>query len=298
MSEVNGSVLTGNPESGNPAANPSPAPEDGTPPVTVTASGVNTDPPPDTGWLDALPEELKGFAQNKAWKSPEHAVESYRNLEKMMGQKTRAVPADDDAAGWEKFYNDMGRPEKPADYKFDLPSEYNPDLVDFFSNAAHKVGLSKKQADAFLEQYLDFENAFRVERGKQQDTRVAAAQGELRQEWGAKYDENINLAARGAKAVGLEQAEQLALEDAMGQAQFAKVFQRIGLALCGEDNTPNNVQGGRGFGVLTPAAAQARVDELFSRPDYMQAYLAGDKAKKDEITALYEQIAAGRGQGK
>ena len=246
--------------------------------------------------MDALSDEEKAFAGNKAWKTPQHILESYRNLEKHLGAKVRTVPADDDAEGWNKFYNELGRPETPDGYKFDLPEEYNPELVKFYQDAAHKHGLTKKQADGFLMAYMDFENTVREEMAKQQDVKVMAAQQELKQEWGAKYEENLNLALRGAKTLGLEQTEILALENAMGQTKFAKVFQQIGQALCAEDGTPTQTQsGGGGFGVRTPAQAQARIDELLGRPDYWEAYSKGDRAKVEEINTLYAQVAQGRG---
>lgn len=295
MSEVEtgSAAVAGNPENGNSVTTPE---QGAAPAVSVTAPGVNTDPAPDASWLEALDDDIKGFVANKAWKAPKDVVESYRNLEKMLGAKGRTVPADDDAEGWDKFYNELGRPETADGYKFDLPDEYNPELVKFYQDAAHKAGLTKKQADAFLMDYMDFENSVREEHAKQLDVKVLAAQQELKREWGAKYDENLNMAARGAKAIGLEQDEILALESAMGQTKFAKVFQQIGQALCAEDETPVRTQnGGGGFGVMTPAQAQARADELLSRPDYQQAYMNGDKAKVAEINALYAQIAAGRG---
>lgn len=283
---------------GNPAesVNNVTPPDGGEPVVKVNAPGVNTDPAPDLSWMDALSDEEKAFAGNKAWKTPQHILESYRNLEKHLGAKVRTVPADDDAEGWNKFYNELGRPETPDGYKFDLPEEYNPELVKFYQDAAHKHGLTKKQADGFLMAYMDFENTVREEMAKQQDVKVMAAQQELKQEWGAKYEENLNLALRGAKTLGLEQTEILALENAMGQTKFAKVFQQIGRALCAEDGTPTQTQsGGGGFGVRTPAQAQARIDELLGRPDYWEAYSKGDRAKVEEINTLYAQVAQGRG---
>ena len=283
---------------GNPAesVNNVTPPDGGEPVVKVNAPGVNTDPAPDLSWMDALSDEEKAFAGNKAWKTPQHILESYRNLEKHLGAKVRTVPADDDAEGWNKFYNELGRPETPDGYKFDLPEEYNPELVKFYQDAAHKHGLTKKQADGFLMAYMDLENTVREEMAKQQDVKVMAAQQELKQEWGAKYEENLNLALRGAKTLGLEQTEILALENAMGQTKFAKVFQQIGQALCAEDGTPTQTQsGGGGFGVRTPAQAQARIDELLGRPDYWEAYSKGDRAKVEEINTLYAQVAQGRG---
>lgn len=287
MADENGSVVnTGNPAGDNAGA-------DGNAQAQAAVPQAASQPP---SWLDGLSDELKGVVQVKGWQGPGQVVESYRNLEKMVGQKGQPIPADDDAEGWNKFYNSLGRPEKPEDYKFDLPQEYNPDLVNFFSQAAHKVGLSKKQADAFLEGYLDFEHAYREEVVKRNDVSVAAAQSDLRQEWGEKYAANINLAARAVKAIGLEQDAQLALENSMGQAAFARVFQKIGQAICSEDSTPSNTAHG-GFGPLTPAAAQARKEELLSRQDYVDSYMRGDPHKVREMEELNRQIVAGRPQG-
>ena len=297
MSDVEtGSVLdAGNPAPANPATPPA-GNDGGEAQVKVNAPGVNTDAPPDLSWLDALGEDGKGFAANKAWKTPGDMLESYRNLEKLVGRKGRDIPEADDAEGWSKFYNELGRPETADGYKFDLPDEYNPELVKFYQDAAHKAGLTKKQADAFLTDYLDFEHAAREEYAKQNASRVDMAKAELRREWGAKFDENLNVALRGANALGLSPDERIALEESMGQAKAARLFERVGRALCSEDGTPNT-PGNSGFGVRTPAAAQARIDELLSRPDYQQAYLNGDKVKAAEIQALYAQVAAGRGQG-
>ena len=296
MSDViPGSVLdAGNPGTANPAT-PSAGGE--APPVKVNAPGVDTAPPPDLSWLEGLDDDGKGFVANKAWKGPKDVVESYRNLEKLVGKKGRDIPEADDVAGWDKFYNELGRPETADGYKFDLPEEYSPELVKFYQDAAHKAGLTKKQADAFLCDYLDFEHAAREEYAKQNQSRVDMATAELKREWGAKYDENLNMALRGAQALELGKEERIALEEAMGQAKAARLFEKVGRALCGEDETPAQTQGSGGFGVRTPAAAQARIDELLSRPDYRQAYMDGDKAKEAEISALYAQVAAGRGQG-
>ena len=72
---------------GNPAesVNNVTPPDGGEPVVKVNAPGVNTDPAPDLSWMDALSDEEKAFAGNKAWKTPQHILESYRNLEKHLG---------------------------------------------------------------------------------------------------------------------------------------------------------------------------------------------------------------------
>ena len=72
---------------GNPAesVNNVTPPDGGEPVVKVNAPGVNTDPAPDLSWMDALSDEEKAFAGNKAWKTPQHILESYRNQENHQG---------------------------------------------------------------------------------------------------------------------------------------------------------------------------------------------------------------------
>ena len=304
MSDVEtGSVLdAGNPESVNPATPAAAArPE---PLIKVRASGLSTasasasaasgaSAAAAAAWLEGLDDDGKNFVANKAWKTPKDAVESYRNLEKLVGRKVRDIPAEGDAEGWSQFYNELGRPETPAGYEFDLPDDYKPELVKFYQDAAHKAGLTKRQADAFLCNYLDYEHAFCEAQARQKEADIHSAAEELKREWGARYNENLNMALRGAEALGLGKAERIALEESMGQAKAARLFERIARALCTEDGTPHT-PGNVAFGLRTPAQAQARIDELLSRPDYQASYMNGDKHKVAEIQALYEQVVAGR----
>ena len=88
-------------------------PDTAAPVVTETPAA----PAAPADWTAGLPEEMKGYVQNKGFKDPSAVVESYRNFEKLMG-----VPQDrmiklpekaEDKAAWDSIYNRLGRPEKP-----------------------------------------------------------------------------------------------------------------------------------------------------------------------------------------
>src|SRR4051812_7514574 len=100
-----------------PAATGAPAPSTGTPPPSTGT------PPPSGGapaapadWTAGLNEATRGFVENRGFKDPQTLADSYVNLEKLMGvpkDRLLQVPEkDDDAEGWGKVYNRLGRPEK------------------------------------------------------------------------------------------------------------------------------------------------------------------------------------------
>jgi hypothetical protein len=148
-------------------------------------------------------------------------VESYNHLESKMGSMY-SIPTEDssaekwqdfeakvantgkfisrpdtsDAESMEAFYNQLGRPESPDNYKIDLPEEVQP-LVDGealgqYKQLAHQVGLNNDQAKALMDFELQRMNA---QAEQSQQIRMNAEQ-QLRQNWGAEYDNRI----AGAKA--------------------------------------------------------------------------------------------------
>ena len=60
---------TGSVDTGNPVADAAGAP------------ATNTQ----ETWYSGLPEETRGMVEIKGWKGPEDAIQSYANLEKMLG---------------------------------------------------------------------------------------------------------------------------------------------------------------------------------------------------------------------
>jgi hypothetical protein len=61
-------------------------------------------------WYSGLPEETRGLAEVKGWKSPADAIQSYANLEKMLGAdkagRGLVMPKEDaDSTEWGQFYD-------------------------------------------------------------------------------------------------------------------------------------------------------------------------------------------------
>ncbi len=58
---------------------------DPTPPIEPAATPApapNPDPtPPAAGWSDGLPDDMKGYVENKGWKDPSEVLSSNQNIE-------------------------------------------------------------------------------------------------------------------------------------------------------------------------------------------------------------------------
>lgn len=155
-------------------------------------------------------------------------VESYNHLESKLGSMYSLPSEDSSPERWQEFdqrvtstgryiktpnldnpeeadafFNSLGRPEKPDGYEFQIDDSIQPyvdkNLVNQYSELAHKVGLSKQQAQALVD--------FEVQRGLQQLHQLDAGREQseqvLRQHWGPDYDNRM----AGAKAAAAAYSE-------------------------------------------------------------------------------------------
>lgn len=125
-----------------------------------------------------------------------------------------------------------------------------------------------------------------------QQQQAFAAQSEqdfaaLKTEWGAAFNQNLELGKRAAMqfipGTADERAATLtALEQSLGTGKLMKLMANIGQGL-GEHKV---VGGESGQGLMTPAQATQRIAELKSNKDWASAYLSGDKSKAKELQDL------------
>ncbi len=124
-----------------------------------------------------------------------------------------------------------------------------------------------------------------------QRTSVAAL-ATLRSEWGGAAAEREELARRGlsafGKQAGMEDADLVKLENAIGTVKMLKLFSEVGKL-----TAESSFRGGSGQAfTMTKDEAQAKVNALKADPAWSKAYLSGDKNKAAEMTQLMEIISA------
>lgn len=224
------------------------------------------------------------------------ALNAAYNMEKLIGfekaGRTVALPKDD-ATPEERaaFFQKLGAPEKADGYK--LPEALaNDPMAQKYRDIAHKAGMLPQQFEQSLAFVTAEAQALQQQQDQQRSVQSEQDMTAIRGEWGAAYDQNMELAKRAAaqfipaKDTAERQAVLAKIEDALGTAQFLKFFAKIGEGL-GEHKVHSNGDPGH-MGAMTPAAARARIEALKSDKEWSAAYLKGDAGKKTEMAQLIQ----------
>lgn len=237
-------------------------------------------------------QDVRTWVEAKGFKDPLGVAESAYNLEKLIGfdraGKTVVLP-DENATPEQRqaFFSKLGVPENVDGYKLPVPDGGNPEFAKTAAQWFHENGIPAKAAEGIVGKFNEYQQA---QLAAQQQALAVKSEQEftgLKTEWGAAFDQNIELGKRAALQFIPGTAEERAatlqkLEQSLGTGQLLKLMASIGSGL-GE----HKVMGGEGGqGLMTPAQAQQRIAELKSNKEWSSAYLAGDKAKAKELTDL------------
>ncbi len=242
-------------------------------------------------WTVSLNDDLKGYVQNKGFKDPASALESYRNLEKLMGapkERLLKLPEKAEDPAWSEIWGKLGRPEKPEEYNIPMPEGGgDKEFAEWAKGTFHKLGISKAQAETLVKEW----NGFSGNQSKAaQDAATAKNVSDdkaLKAEWGQAYEQHTNLAKRAVKEFGVDGETIDKLEKALGFAGVMKHFHSVGSKL-GEAAYVSGNSGG-GFGnVLAPAAARNQIETLRGDPDFVRRYTSGDPAAKAKMDQLHQ----------
>lgn len=259
----------------------------GNPPAPA---GAGDTPPPPAPWFG---EANKNLVEAKGWKSPDDALASYRGLETLLGAdkagRGMVIPKDDtDEAGWNAVYGKLGRPDKPDGYK--VPDQIKDDpLVTEFSTHAHKLGLTARQYEETMKWVVERTTARQTETEQAREAEFAKASDALKREWGNAYDANVELARRGVRQFGVDEATLTKMEASLGPAGLFKLFHSIGSKL-GED-TGGAAGQGTGGGGLTPGLARQRQTEMWNDPKTNAILLDKMHPQHAEVQARWEELS-------
>lgn len=257
--------------------------------------GATATTPSAPSWMEGFDEDTRAYVGNKAWQSPADMLNSYRALERYAGGSKSIVelPGEDaDEAKVNEFYNKLGRPESPDKYGLKAPDGADPKVTEFYSQIAHKHGLTAKQAQGIFGEWNEFITGL----GAQSEAEMAAAAEreitDIRKEWGQAFQQNLDAGRRAAAALGYNQEKLNALEAKLGPAETLRLFTTLG-AKMGEDSFAGGErEGSSGFG-LTPAAARQQIADLKMDNNFMGKYLSGDKDALAKMQRLMEAAHAG-----
>lgn len=243
-------------------------------------------------WTGSFNDDGKGFVQNKGWKAPTDMLESYRNLEKLVGhpqEKLLKLPADDDVPGWDSVHTRLGKPATPEAYGLKPAKEgENADFSNWASQEFHKSNLTTKQAQRLAEGWNKYQQGKEAEGKAAYQAKGIAEMTALKKEWGAAHDQNMSIAQRAAREFGIEPQVIDTLESSIGYAKTMKLFQNIGSKLGESSFVAGNGGSGSGNGPMTPAQAQAQIKALRGDPAFTKKYQEGGHAERAKMEMLHK----------
>ena len=151
-------------------------------------------------WYDSLSDDLKNNPSIQKFKTQEDVAKSYLELQTLVGHKKVALPKDDkDEVGIKNFNKAIGVPDEPKGYKLEPPvppagMEGMVFGLDEFKAIAHKEGLTPRQANNLMAEYVNMLGKIHEKSAKEFQTSVESSKAELTKEWGLAFDGKVKLA--------------------------------------------------------------------------------------------------------
>lgn len=232
-------------------------------------------------WTSNLSEDHRGFVQTKGFQGVDSVLDSYKNLETLLGApRERLVKLPDDSsdlAAMSEVYDKIGRPEAPEKYSF----EDTTDTLKWAKKAFHEVGLSDVQARNLVEKFTEHNSSIEEGLNSSKADAIQQQAGALKSDWGAAYDQNVRIAKNATAALGIKPETIESMEEAMGFAEVMKLMHNIGSKVGESDFLQGSTAG-----VMTPDQAKYEIQKLEGDANWRARYLAKDKDAVDEMRRL------------
>lgn len=222
-------------------------------------------------WKSALPDDLREHPSIAGMQDVASLAKSMVHAQSMVGADKIAVPgkwADDD--DWSQVYDKLGRPASAEEYglKFEVPDgEADPALTGWFAETAHKIGLNTRQAQALADSYIELTGGM----GQSEvdlEAAKAASTAELRQEYGAAFDDRLSKGNNFLGEFGAEGLLELRLDDGtplLNHPSFVRTIVNAAQFIH-ESVSEDALIGDKDSIAITPAEAQKELEEVM-RPD-------------------------------
>lgn len=272
-------VITNNDPVVTPVATPpAPQPAEADFSAIVGKDGTFTD-----NWREQLPEDIRQEACLDSIKNIVTLAKSYVHGQHSIGAKRIALPGENASeADWNQFYTALGRPESAEKYEFKAPEGVTLDAETEknFRDAAFKMGLNAKQAQALIDFDLARYQKQQDAAIKARDAEVEATKTALRAEWGDKFAQNLLQYKKTIDTFGL--TEVLTETGLINNLGLVRALSRIGASIS-EAKLPEN-------GTVSSGSVDSQINEIVGNPD--SPYYKQDDPRHDEVVARLAELLA------
>ena len=261
-----------------------------TPAEVASGSGSRSE------FLQQLPEEIRDHPSLQSINDVGNLGLSYVNAQRLIGADKIPLPKNPTEDDLSNIYSKLGRPDEPSGYAIQADGQILTEGdVNTYTDIAHKLGLSKAQANGILDYYRSSIQQTTEAMSKDSEQQRQQIEQSLKAEWGADYDAKVTQANRAVSDIAGEDLLQMVLVDGTKDGNnpaFIKPFANFAdfkNSVTKEDTISENSVNYR----MSPADAKAKIDTIMN--DRSHAYLdrknpvARDKAVK-EVQDLYEML--------
>ena len=219
----------------------------------------------------SLPEDLREHSALQPIQDVENLAKAYVNASSMIGRDKVVIPAENSSANdWNEVYTRLGRPESPDGYQIDAGEGADENMLGWFHQAAHDIGLNNTQAQKLVTAYNELTSS--QSEGINENTQLAFDETvkELKGEWGAAFDDKVtNAGAAFAHFGGDDAFTELVLENGMRVGDhpgFLKAWAQAAEFITSKVSEDQFVGVEKTAGVMTPEEAKTKLVEI-ERPD-------------------------------
>jgi hypothetical protein len=245
-------------------------------------------------FLQQLPEEIRDHPSLQSINDVGNLGLSFVNAQRLIGADKIPLPKNPTEDDLNNIYTKLGKPEQPSGYEIKADGQILTEGdVNTYTDIAHKLGLSKTQANGILDYYRSSIQQTTEAMSKDSEQQRQQIEQSLKAEWGADFDAKVSQANRAVADIAGQDLLDMVLQDGTkvgNHPAFIKAFANFAdfkTSVTKEDTISENSVNYR----MSPADAKSRIDTIMN--DKSHAYwdrknpVAREKAVK-EVQDLYE----------
>ena len=261
-----------------------------TPAEVASGSGSRSE------FLQQLPEEIRDHPSLQSINDVGNLGLSFVNAQRLIGADKIPLPKNPTEDDLSNIYSRLGRPDEPSGYAIQADGQILTERdVNTYTDIAHKLGLSKTQANGILDYYRSSIQQTTEAMSKDAQQQKQQIEQNLKAEWGADFDAKVSQANRAVADIAGQDLLDMVLEDGTkvgNHPAFIKAFANFAdfkTSVTKEDTISENSVNYR----MSAAEAKSRIDTIMN--DKSHAYwdrknpVAREKAVK-EVQDLYEML--------
>ena len=221
---------------------------------------------PSDDWKAAIDDEgLRGHTALDPIQSVENLAKAYVNASSMIGRDKIPLPGEHSSAeDWGEVYDRLGRPESGEAYTLEAGEEPDENLLGWFRNTAHDIGLNNDQAQKLLASYKEL-TASQEEEAPNVEAMRAQVTADLRKEYGNAYEDRLSLANGMLSELGNNELTEIPLADGTllgDHPEFIKSMVGIGEYIRDKVSEDDFAGFEKSNTAMTPSEAQDKLREI------------------------------------